>query len=192
MKRLIIICTILILTATVSFSQEGYIHKRWNIKAGFSFLESSRSSRTPSGSFKPELVSNFRAEINYGINGFIETGGYMGLSNLWAYKFLSSHFGYIEDYTAWFYGANVNIHLLPFLISEDDFRFDLYLTGRAGVLQHTSPPGFSPHGFDFDGGAGPGASFYLFDHWGLYAEYTFGRFYFRDNHNLRFGLTIKF
>jgi hypothetical protein len=29
-----------------------------------------------------------------------------------------------------FYGLSINFHLLPFIIKKEDFRFDIYATGK--------------------------------------------------------------
>jgi hypothetical protein len=98
----------------------------------------------------------------------------------------------VDKYSAIFYGINCGLQLLPFLIKEDDFRFDFYITGKFGGFYLSSPPNHFSHGTNLEYSIGPGISFYLSKHLGLFAEYCYGKYYFNDKTNLRYGLTLKF
>ena len=151
-----------------------------------------------------EKVGNYRLEVNYGILNNIEIGAYIGYSKFDYYRETSLdsiHKSYrVEDNNCPFYGVSVNFHILPFLIKKEDFRFDLYVTGKFGGVYFTKP---TLYNYTFNGpmlkdgqiyeyGIGGGLSYYLGRHLGIYAEYCYGKYYSRDNFKLRYGLTMKF
>ena len=184
MKRLLFTFIISGVLYISSFGQESYIKGRWNIKAGYSiyktqFLFSSKSVNN----------NNYRLELNYGLRNKIETGVYAGYSRIMIYEpWTSGPPGSFVGSTvkAFFYGVNCNYHLLPLIIKEDDFRFDLYLTGKLGgisIERHGSQPEYS---------VGGGAAFYLFRHIGPFVEYSYGKFYYNDHEKIRYGLSLKF
>jgi hypothetical protein len=197
MKKVILGIIALNLLIVCSYGQDSYIKGRLNFKTGY--------ARYLTRHF---YKSNFRIEGNYGISNYIELGAYLGYSHFNFFHKLSpdsiSGGPYsIEDNNTLFYGSSLNFHLLPFLIKEDDFRFDLYGTAKAGGLYFQKPydifVGHYPVFFSqsnkrmlFEYGFGGGLSFYLWKHLGVYGEYTFGKYYLIGNHQLRYGLTMKF
>lgn len=185
----IIICNLLV---TLTYGQESYIKKRLNFKTGYSRYTTNKSVSS-NGKIKPVTVGNYRIEANYGISNIIETGIYVGYSKFESFRmnWADSTFNF-KDYSTPFYGINCNFHLLPLIVKEDDFRFDLYISGKFGGLFFASPTSFFPTGSASEYGIGGGLSFYLWKHLGAYAEYTYGKYFFRDNTNFRYGLTFKF
>ena len=182
---LFIISNILVIC---SFGQESYIKTRWNLKGGYSRYETSTYIYN-----KNVTVGNIRLEANYGILNYIETGIYVGYSKIELIKINFADTIIIrKDCPTPFYGITCNFHILPFLVKEKDFRFDLYLTGKLGALYFKSPSDFNTHGQYSEYGLGGGLSFYLWKHLGAYAEYSYGKYYFKDDSNFRYGLTIKF
>jgi hypothetical protein len=198
MKKIILVSVIINLFIICSFGQDSYIKGRLNFKTGYARYFT-----------RAGYKGNYRIEGNYGISSYIELGAYFGYS----------HFDYLhkdspdsiiggpyshEDNNTLFYGAAINFHLLPFLIKEDDFRFDLYGTAKAGglyfqkhydifliqnyqfVIQNNNKKNL------FEYSIGGGMAFYLGKHLGVYGEYTFGKYYLIGNHQLRYGLTLKF
>ncbi|NOZ45180.1 MAG: hypothetical protein GXO79_00205 [Chlorobi bacterium] len=103
-----------------------------------------------------------------------------------------------------YYGLNLNYHLLPYLIKADDFRFDLYLTGKFGGHYIFSSENYAPeNGNIFDYKIGCGISFYLWKHIGFFTEIGLANFsnlnynaftYFSKKTliNSNYGLTFKF
>jgi hypothetical protein len=136
-------------------------------------------------------VGNFRIEANYGIRKFIEAGVYLGYSKINSIGKRDSILTLTER-PAIFYGINCNLHLFPLFVKENDFRFDLYLSGKYGGLTFTSPKGFYPGGTESEYSLGVGGSFYLTKHLGVYGEYTYGKYFFKDNSKFRYGITLKF
>jgi hypothetical protein len=192
MKKAFCVIIISNLLVILSYGQESYIKNRVNFKTGYSRYATNRSVIS-NGKLKALTVGNYRIEANYGISNLIETGIYVGYSKFDSFRinWADTSFNFKNCSTP-FYGINCNFHLLPFLIKEDDFRFDLYISGKFGGLFFASPTGFFPTGSAFEYGIGGGLSFYIWKHLGVYAEYTYGKYFFRDNSNLRYGLTMKF
>jgi hypothetical protein len=176
------------LYSLIIFGQDSYIRNRWNFKTGYSQYITNRSINN-----KSIIVGNLRLEANYGITNFIEAGIYIGYSRIESSKinWADTTIMLNKCFTP-FYGINCNLHLLPLLVKKDNFRFDLYVSGKLGGLYFVSPLGYYPHGHSAEYGIGGGLSFYLGKHWGFYSEYCFGKYFFKDNSNLRYGLTFKF
>lgn len=197
MKKFVLGLIIVNLFIICSFGQDSYIKGRLNFKTGYA-----RYFAYPGG-----YKGNYRIEGNYGISNFIELGTYLGYSKF-EYLYKLSHDSIVggpythKDSNTLFYGISLNFHIFPLLVKEDDFRFDLYGTVKAGGLYFQEPyyifvrqhPYFvqSNKKMLFEYGIGGGLSFYLGKHWGLYTEYTIGRYYLRNNRQLRYGLTFKF
>lgn len=189
---LLIVSTLL--TFNVS-GQDSYIKNRWNFKIGY--------ARYKTGSYifkgserKAETVGNYRIEANYGLLNYLEVGAYFGYSKFEFFEITSSVDSIFsiktKNYNTPFYGINLNFHIFPFLIKRDDFRFDLYVTGKYGGLFFTTPDYYYLHGHVHEFGIGGGFSFYIWKHLGLYIEYSYGKYHYEDNSNLRYGITLKF
>ena len=193
MKRFLFITFFIYAVFNITAGQDSsYIRNRWNIKVGYA-----RYSTGTKVNDKWQKTGNFLVEGNYGILNFLETGIYMGYSSFEFYSVDVNGTSYSsENYFTPFYGINANFHVLPFIIKESDFRFDLYLAAKYGGKYFTTPANASPHGHISEYGLGLGFSFYLFNHIGLYAEYGYGKYHFRevhkDNTKFRYGLTFKF
>jgi len=186
--------TVTIMIAIYASGQDSYIKSRWNIKAGH--------ARYKTGSFyfshdNKETVGNYRIEANYGITNFIETGIYFGGSRYKYYMPVDSITFIAKGYFAPFYGTNFNFHLLPFLIKEENFRFDVYLTGKFGGLYYKDKrSGDGIHRVEY--ALGGGLCFYPWKHFGVYTEYCYGNYLYEDVYNssnhtkFRYGFTLKF
>jgi hypothetical protein len=186
MKKALYIFILSNLIVICSYGQDSYIKHRWNFKASYSRYNT--NIRT----YRERIqVGNFRIEANYGIRKFIETGVYLGYSKINSIGHRDSILTLTER-PAIFYGINCNLHLFPLFVKENDFRFDLYLTGKYGGLTFTSPKSFYPGGTESEYSLGVGGSFYLTKHLGVYGEYTYGKYFFKDNSKFRYGITLKF
>lgn len=177
---------------TVTGQDSSYIRNRWNIKVGYA-----RYSTGIRMIDKWKTEGNLLVEGNYGMLNFLETGIYVGYSNFECYVPDADGPGRTaRHYFTPSYGINANFHVLPFIIKANDFRFDLYVAAKYGGKYFTTPANVSPHGHISEYGLGLGMSFYLFDHLGVYAEYAYGKYHFRevhkDNTKFRYGITIKF
>lgn len=186
--RRFIIAFVLTLFFIDGYCQTSYIKNRWNFKVSYAKYLTGRRIGD-----KNETTGKWRFEGNYGILNFIETGVYFGFSN-----FQTS---YPRDtYLTPSYGINVNLHIIPMFIKANDFRFDLYLSGKYGGRYITTPSNYFIHGHYDEYGIGGGISFYLWDHIGIFTEYSFGKYHLvdfgkmtlKDNTKFRYGLTFKF
>ncbi|MBK7132330.1 MAG: TonB-dependent receptor [Bacteroidales bacterium] len=175
----------------VSASGGSYIKDRWNIKAGYS-ISSGRGAK-----YDPYRNKRYNLELNYGFFNNIEAGIYGGYSRIQMWEQISptGWGGYQKG--AFIYGVNCNFQLLPYLIKKDDFRFDLYITGKLGGITIKSSKSYEEHCL------GAGATVYLFKHLGFFSEYYYGKFYtvplnpfhfFSQpvQNKVNFGLTVKF
>lgn len=156
-------------------AQNSYIKNRWNFKACFSSLKDEIQYQGLSIS---KSVKNYRIEVNYGVMNKVETGVYLG------YSFLNE-WGRFTNIP--FYGINTNFHLFPFFVSKDNFRFDLYLSGKFGGYYVITSDNYRQQGNFFDYGAYVGGGFYLLKHVGAFVEIGYGK-----KINLLYGLTFKF
>lgn len=191
LEKIIILLLLGAVTGIKVFGQDSYIKNRWNIKAGY--------TRYKTGSYignNEETTGNYRIEVNYGFSNYIETGAYFGGSRFEYYQPIDSMSFIPKGYFVPFYGGNCNFHLLPFLIDKENFRFDLYITGKfGGFVIKDKRSGDSFHRVEY--ALGTGACFYLWKHVGLYSEYCYGNYLFSEDSfiahtKFRYGLTLKF
>lgn len=188
MRKMIVLFLVFNILNVYISAQNSYIKDRWNIKLGYSLYSTNMIS-----GLNRVMAKNFRIEANYGVLNFIESGAYLGYSKFDCFKVDLVHMTSVHaEPPAIFYGLNCNLHVLPLFIKENDFRFDLYLTGKLGGMYIASREGFKPHGNQSEYSVGGGVAFYLLKHLGCFAEYTYGKYYYKDYEKFRYGLSIKF
>ena len=185
-KSGIFLYLILFILPSNSYSQNSSFKSRYNIKMGY--------SRYISNTLKNHehvYFNNYKLEFNYKVLRHLEAGIYIGYSKFDVIKinFADTIF-YHKNQPALFYGINCNYHLLPFLVKKES-KFDLYITGKMGGFYLNSNEGYFPQGNDSEYSIGIGASFYVFKNIGVFSEYTYGKYYFMDNDNLKWGVSIK-
>ena len=175
-------------------AQESYISNRLNIKIGYSNYSEGYKINN-----EIQTTPHLRLECNYGLFQFLETGAYLGISSFEITGGTREEYSK-DEYLTPFYGININFHLLPFFIKANDFRIDFYLAGRFGGRYITTPDNYYYNGHYNEYGIGPGISFYLLKHVGIFTEFYLGKFHFKefvsenikDNDMIRFGLSFKF
>ncbi len=199
MKRITIVVLTLI-TTTLMYSQEDYIKSKWKIKAA----KSSHNTTALKGNLKDhKRTDNYQLELSYGLLNYLELGVYGGysLNNEW-----------IIDETNITYGFNLNLHILPLITKGKLLKFvDAYITANWGANYHKVKPfeskGYYGSGYGYTGtkpikiggesyvaehGIGAGAAIYPFERLGIFAEYVFGTYFFKDNKRFRAGLVYRF
>jgi hypothetical protein len=167
-------------------AQDSYIKNRWNTKIGFSVYSKSKFSRSSFRYGKP----HFRLEANYGILENLEIGGYLGVSQISVYNLVQSSIseqsqGIVvkeEKRPMASYGLTANYHLLPYLVKGNNFRIDLYVSGKYGGITVVVPKNYSKAEYALYGGL----AYYIGNHWGFYGEYGLGNYT-----KLRYGLSFK-
>lgn len=170
-------------------SQHSYIKNRINIKSGYGRILDPYD-------LEYERTSYFQLSGSYGLLDWLEAGLYTGYSSIETMYLKPSASPVMQDVKAtnnFSYGISVDIHLLPFFIEKEDFRFDIYLAGKLGGTSLMSDDYYRPEkGHRTEYGGGPGAAFYLGKHWGIYCEYAMGNYFYEDNDRFIGGITLKF
>ncbi|HNQ68062.1 MAG TPA: hypothetical protein PKN32_06780 [Bacteroidales bacterium] len=166
-------------------SQESYIKDRWDIKIGHAQPIIYKSYNTYFQRIFNTRQLNTVVEANYGITEYFTIGAYLGHSPIkyWYEDSNDPNLNLLEIYQAFFLGAKTNFHIFPLFIKHNDFRFDLYLTGKAG--------GYYYRKAEFEYFVGAGFTFYPWKHVGVYTEYGYGNFMVNSEY-FRFGLVLKF
>ncbi|MDA3930505.1 MAG: hypothetical protein PF541_16270 [Prolixibacteraceae bacterium] len=182
---LTLIITFLIKSSDTVKAQQYTIKDRFNVKLAYSKYP--QLGFTWHGS--DEITPSFQTELNYGLLNYMEIGPYVGYGTFKANDISSTgNYGAILKSNALFYGMNTNVHFFPFLVKSENFRFDLYLSGKLGGFYRLTEEGMFPErGHEWDYGVYAGAAFYFSRHWGIYGEYGYGNYT-----NARFGLSFKF
>lgn len=175
---------LIIILMICSFSVMGQnysIQNRWTITMDYSdyknlgVLTSITEGSTPA----------IQAELNYGLLNYLEIGVYSGYCSI---NTIDRKYVFHSGNSTIFYGANVNVHLMPFIIKHENFRFDFYVSGKfGGFYRFTSEDRYPPRGNVWDYGIYVGSAFYLGEHWGVFAEYGVGNY-----SKFRTGLSLKF
>lgn len=161
----------------------------FDLKLGYSRYTTGRQINN-----KREHRGNYRLEMNYSINKLFSTGIYVGLgtNNGIAY-------GDTKNYIIPNYGVSANFHPLPLITDAyKNSRMDFYLHAKFGGQYVPTPNHYSTHGHYNEYGVGVGLAYYIWQHIGVFCDYSFGKFHLspssfvKDNHNLRLGLDINF
>lgn len=177
MEKLI---AILLIASALTLNVQGETRKN-RIKVNISY--SSYQSNTSSGASIDASEIDFDRMGNYQVNAIyvfpksIELGIYGGYSRNW--------FNYYN------LGINANIQILPFVLPKLTKRFEVYAIGKIGkTFEEGYYGGFS--GFwEYSGGLGTGIYLFSKKRLGLFAEYTMGKYFFKENDNLKFGITLR-
>lgn len=191
-------------------AQESLIKNRFSIKLGGSAVNSGTIGDT-------KLNPLIFVGVDYTINKFVDIGIYGGYAALmhnyelpynattgmyeWYSADSTSYMksnsaGFSFSSKAYYYGINSNIHLLP-LIFPKDMRFDLYLIPKIGIISEryyefnaTQELVWSKPLVEYSLGIGLKYSFTK--HFGMYAEYSLGKFYNNNNYRALAGIVLKF
>ena len=127
----------------------------------------------------------FLIHITHGMTNYLEAGLYSG------YGVENSEFLVYSNSV--YYGITLRYHLLPYIIKSNDFRLDVYTTGKYGGFYRIGklfPDRKNYFGKEF--GIGAGVSLYPWRHFGFFCEYIAGNIYFTSNHQWKFGVKVKF
>jgi hypothetical protein len=186
---------ILIYSFSSLSAQDSYINNRFNLKVGYTrYYNGIFGSDTKD---KYERTGNYKVEANYGLLNYFELGAYLSYSKYMHWKLVetdSIHTAYYESEgnNTFFYGANVNFHVLPIFIKKEDFRFDLYVSAKYGWVYFSKSYPRNGPSYTFDYSVGAGLAFYPGKHFGVFMEYCYGRYPYDEKTNLRYGLSLKF
>lgn len=171
-----------VITANL-FSQESYIKDRWDVKIGYTKPIQYQDYSIYFGEFI-QRQGNTVVEANYGLTECFTIGAYIGHSRIYTTpRDYIPYIGSLVYYQTPFLGIKSNWHIFPLFIKHNDFRFDLYLTAKAGAYYLKD--------FFFEYNAGLGFAFYPWKHLGIYAEYAYGKLWL-VNYQFRAGFVIKF
>lgn len=220
-----LIITAILLSSFSANSQSNEYHNysiknRWTIKASATTYK--MIDHEPVTYFEPARTTqkiDCKLETNYGINKFVEIGIYVG-TQIYEYREWygpeiiypntdSTHldFGFSGNMTAApLFGANVNIHFLPFIIKSEKCSWDLYLTAKYGgcYLIHKENeypeslkyPGIVDNKYRHEYVLGIGAGYYFKNKIGIFAEYYVGQSKHitdtESNFRFRIGIISKF
>lgn len=204
---LIVYFTVYSFSAVAQVENCNYsIKNRWTIKASLSRyktafdLDNKGYAIVSIGDFfqdrQNHKMVNFKLETNYGITKFIEVGIFAGFQH---YEWLNE-IGVIEIESDVFipkfelkksfaplFGANINFHVLPFLLKSQKCYWDLYLTAKYGgcylPYKEWSTSDFLYGKYRQEYGLGVGVCYYIKNIIGFFAEGSIGQFAFFPNFN---------
>jgi len=172
------------------------IKNRWTVKASYSRYKTAYNYEVAYvGDFfvnsLNRKMTNFKVEANYGINKFIEVGAYTGFQHYeWAGftgEILDGDFRVFElkEGFAPLFGAQINFHILPFLVRSEKCRWDLYLTAKYGGCYLPHREWDDEYNTDSkyrqEYGLGMGAGYYFKNIVGIFAEASVGQYSFFKN-----------
>ncbi|MFA5648873.1 MAG: hypothetical protein WC951_11265 [Bacteroidales bacterium] len=188
MKKIVLLSLLTLGLASISFGQSSYLNNRLSFKLGV--------SKTPElANWRSKFMSNnFWLESNYGHSKFFESGVYLGYTNFSNYTKPTEEI--LQAYTtnAFFYGVNTNFHIMPLLNFTNEPRFDVYISGKIGLLSFDAPKNTNITGTQLDAAINIGASYFIFRHLGVYAEFGFSKkLWFNEfDPGFKLGITLKF
>lgn len=154
--------------------------------------------------YMPYLYENNKTSLKYGLEANysfarnIDFGVYIAYSKLlhpYFEVFDTQHYSF-DSSKAVFYGIKTKFHLMPLLFHQNNSRFDIYANVRAGYVSEYWRFAFGSDSYEhkngFEIGAGLGISYMLSKQFGIFGEYSYGKFYNDNNSLLKGGLIFKF
>lgn len=202
---------VLISIAYYSFlpAQESVLKSRFSFKLGGTAVNSGKPPV-----YKPNPL--LMAGVDYSINKFVDVGVYGGYASImhsyelpynsitgmyeWysadsTSSMRSNSAGFYSASKAFYYGINSNIHILP-LLFPGNMRIDLYATPKIGLVSEkyyeynaTQELVWSKPFVEYSVGLGLKYSFNR--HWGIYGEYSLGRYYNDNKSRMLADIVIK-
>lgn len=144
-------------------------------------------------------LPNLQLDYNRNVLNYLSIGGYIGagLYEEWLFEKDSTSMSleYINYTHSLHYGLNANFHILPFILEKKLSRFDLYVSGKMGIISlfSTESDNIVPKkGHYFDYSIMGGTSFYLSKKFGLFLEAGYKNFEYHKGFNTKYGLTLRF
>lgn len=146
-----------------------------------------------------ENLLNLDVEYNRNINSFFGIGSYagFGIYEEWNCEKDNSTVTstFLKYSNSSHYGINSKIHLLPFVLKYGIPRFDVYITGKLGLITFNSSTGdtiIPVRGSFFDYSLMGGGSVYLNKKIGLFVEVGYKNYKYYQGLNARYGIAIRF
>lgn len=123
------------------------------------------------------MNNNLWIEGNYGYKNFLESGIYLGYTNYTNYDAATDINQNTQTYisNALFYGVNTNLQILPLLNIAQEPRFDLYISGKVGLVSFIAPKQSVINGSAFNTSINLGLGYFFTRKFGVYAEYGFSK-----------------
>lgn len=135
--------------------------------------------------------NEIKLSVHKGINHYLETGLYLGHTN---YFFIASDGKNIGTGNRLLTGLSVKAHLLPFVITAEDIRFDIYVRSRLGISQLFGDPNPNLHRSLLQYCLGSGFAIYPTKRIGIFAEFGYDNLGMLgiEKWRLEYGLVFKF
>ena len=177
MEKLIAI--LLIASALTLNAQEENRKNRIKVNISYSSYQSNTSSGTSIDASEIDFdrMGNYQINAIYVFPKSIEFGVYGGYSRNW--------FNYYN------LGISANIQILPFFLPKPTKRLEVYAIWKIGQLFDESYFGDYDGFWEYSGGLGTGIYPFSKKRFGLFAEYTMGKYFFKENDNLKFGISLR-
>lgn len=186
-KKLILICLLLFNSIVFTFAQKN------NIVLSFSNIQIEDDYW-----FRDNLI-NFQLEVNRNITDYFSIGGYagFGLYEEWLFEQnINGHsITFLDITNSTHCGLNIKLHILPLLFKTKISRFDLYMSGKTGLISLYSSKDeniIPKRGHYFDYSLMGGVAIYLSKKFGLFVEAGNKNFKYHKGFNTNYGLTYRF
>lgn len=167
--------------------EESYIKDRWDVKFGLALPRTGYYV-----GFNRRLLDRqwqLTLETNYGFSKYLTGGLYFGFADMDYWDFTIDPITQLvttipSNEKLYNYGARINYHIMPILRKTKNSKIDFYLTTKAGGYY------FKQNRFEYN--AGVGLAYHPKNHFGFYAEYTYGKNIMNNRFLLRGGISYKF
>ncbi len=172
--------TILLIASAITLNaQEENRKNRIKVNISYSSYQSNTSSgaNIDASEIDFDRMGNYQINVIYVFPKIIEFGVYGGYSRNW--------FNY---YTV---GINANFQILPFVLPKLTQRLEVYAIGKVGQIFDENYYGVYSGFWEYSGGLGAGIYPFGKKRLGLFAEYTVGKYFFKENDNFKFGLSLR-
>lgn len=189
--KLTIILIFLLVKANLIFSQNTT--NNFTLKTSLGYVN--KGAYNSSKAIQPSIEGNYR------LGKFLDAGVYLGYATL-AYPVripLSNTTDQFEwksfNSYAFFYGITTNIHILP-LFFDERLRFDLYMSPTVGYMiqnhstytdrieQVWSTP-------ELEYGVGLGLKFKINKNFGVFGEYSVGKYFIQEFGRAKIGVAVN-
>jgi hypothetical protein len=202
-ELLLLVCFISLFIVEQSFAQQNSFSDRFSMKLGVAMVNAEPfkyNGEIIRRNYKPQ----FGITANYELINNLDAGLYIAYSNIGHmldYKIevvnnriVSEECGIVPSH-AFYYGLNLNYHVLSAIFNTKKMRLDIYPIANMGFVSRSwgemdgtevKIKPFPEYHF------GLGFGYKFSPRFGLYGEYTMGRFYNEGKSKAALGFSLKF
>lgn len=191
---------LLLVVALLLGGKTVYGQEKWAVKLSYGMVRGTDKEEKNIIRDYP-TASHFRLEASNNLFDNLFAGCYLGYSHLYKNVLTGKDIYALTSTNAFYYGINADYRLLSLFFNNVNNRFDLYPTLKLGLVTEFWKEPYKgvqdmslkvKNNTSFEFGAGLGSFYKITPNFGVFGEYTWGKFYNNSNSRFHIGFLFNF